>query len=245
MSRPGEGRAPSPTSTPTPRIPRATRGSVTTSAGSSRCCSAAQDDPAVFNLNFEDERYLPLEGSGVIGTYALELPQTLRPFDYGTISDVVLHFRYTARDGGSALRTLASNTVRERLNVLALAAGRTGLYQAFDLRRDRPDVWNRLITAGSTTLEIGANDLPYFTSGHAAAITATRFIARVDGAPASYGITVGGGAVTLNAAPEAELAGLLASNVPGITLANPVVIAAPLPSKLRELIVIVNYTLTA
>lgn len=206
--------------------------------------SRGQDDAGLFNLNFDDERYLPFEGSGVIGTYALELPPTLRPFDYGTISDVVLHFRYTARDGGGALRTLASNTLRERLNMLALKAGRTGLFQAFDLRRDRPDLWNRLTTGGSATLEISADDLPYFTSGHAAAINATRIIARVDGAPPNYGITVGGNALTLNPAAEPELSGLLAASVNGVALATPLVLSAPLPSKLRELIVIVNYSLT-
>nr|WP_281722005.1 neuraminidase-like domain-containing protein [Nitrosomonas nitrosa] len=207
--------------------------------------SRGQDDAGLFNLNFDDDRYLPFEGSGVIGTYVLELPQTLRTFDYGTISDVVLHFRYTARDGGGALRTLAANTLRQRLNVLALKTGRTGLFQAFDLRRDRPDIWNRLTTAGSATLEITAEDLPYFTSGHAAAISATRIIARVDGAPASYGVTVDGNAVTLNSPPEPELSGLLASAVTGVALAAPIAFSAPLPSKLRELIVIVNYSLTA
>lgn len=207
--------------------------------------SRGQDDAGLFSLNFDDERYLPFEGSGVIGTYVLELPQTLRPFDYGTISDVVLHLRYTARDGGGALRTLAANTLRDRLNVLALKTGRTGLFQAFDLRRDRPDVWNRLTTAGSATLQISAEDLPYFTGGHAAAISATRIFARVDGAPSNYGITVAGNVVTLNPAPEPELSSLLASSVLGVALSTPLTVSAPVPSKLRELIVIVNYSLTS
>lgn len=206
--------------------------------------SRGQDDAGLFNLNFDDERYLPFEGSGVIGTYALELPQTVRPFDYTTISDVVLHFRYTARDGGGGLRTLAANTLRERLNMLALKTGRTGLFQAFDLRRDRPDIWNRLATAGSATLEISADDLPYFTSGHAAAISATRIIARVDDAPANYVITVGGNAVTLNPAAEPELSGLLAASVNGVALTVPVELSVPLPLKLNELLIIANYILT-
>jgi hypothetical protein len=204
----------------------------------------AQDDAGVFSLNFDDERYLPFEGSGAIGTYTLELPQTLRPFDYGTISDVVLHLKYTARDGGGSLRTLAANTLRERLNVLALKTGRAGLFQAFDLRRDKPDVWGRLTTAGSATLEISAADLPYFTSSHAAVISATRVIARVDGAPPSYGINVGGSVVTLNPAPEPELSGLYAASVNGVALETPLVLSLALPSKLREMIVIVNYSLT-
>lgn len=183
------------------------------------------------------------EGSGVIGTYVLELPQTLRSFDYGSISDVVLHFRYTARDGGGAFRKLASDTVRERLNVLALKTGRTGLFQAFDLRRDRPDVWHQLTTTGSSSLKLTADDLPYFTRSRALAINASRFIARVKGAPANYGITVGGAQVTLNPPAEAELAGLLASSVPAVALDTPLTIAAPLPNKLEEMILIANYTL--
>lgn len=206
--------------------------------------SRGEDDAGLFSLNFDDERYLPFEGSGVIGTYVLELPPTLRSFDYGSISDVVIHLRYTARDGGGALRTLAANTLRDRLNVLALNAGRAGLFQAFDLRRDMPDVWNQLVTAGSSTLRITDEDLPYFTVGHAAAITASRIIARVDGAPATYGITAGGNAVVLNPAPEPELHGLLASALHGVAMGTPLTIAAPLPAKLREMIVIVNYSLT-
>lgn len=206
--------------------------------------SSGQDDAGVFNLNLDDDRYLPFEGSGAIGTYNLELPQTLRPFDYGTISDVRIHLRYTARDGGGAFRELAARTLRERLNVLALKAGRTGLFQAFDLRRDKPDLWNRLTTVGNAALEITAANLPYFTSGHASAISATRIIARVDGAPVSYVLNVGGNPVTLNSAPEPELSGLLASSVSGVALGSPVALAVPLPSKLKELIVIINYQLT-
>ncbi|HEU5181573.1 MAG TPA: neuraminidase-like domain-containing protein [Candidatus Polarisedimenticolia bacterium] len=206
--------------------------------------SRCQDDPGLHLMSFDDDRYLPLEGSGVIGTYVLEFPRTVRPIDYSTIPDVVFHFRLKALDGGGALRTLAESTLRERLNVLALKTGRTGLFQAFDLRRDRPDFWSRLTSSGSATLELSAEDLPYFTSGHAAAISATRLIARVDGAPQNYSLTVGGSSLTLNPPSEPDLSGLLAASVNGVALATPLTLSTPLPSKLRELIVIVNYALT-
>ncbi len=201
--------------------------------------SRGQDDAGLFNMNFDDERYLPFEGSGVIGTYVLELPQKMQSFDYGTISDVVLHFRYTARDGGSALRSLVADSLREQLNVLALNAGRIGLFQAFDLRRDKPNLWNQLTTAGSTSLEITAEDLPYFTSGHAVEISGMRLIARVDGAPSDYNITVDGNFVTPT--QEIELPSLLFYTVNEV--ATPLVLSAPLPSELRDLILIVNYSL--
>ncbi|GGC05314.1 neuraminidase-like domain-containing protein [Pseudoduganella buxea] len=207
--------------------------------------SRGQEDSGLFGLNFDDDRYLPFEGSGVIGTYVLELPPTLRPFDYGTISDVVLGFQYTARDGGGSLRTLAANTLRVRLNTLALKTGRTGLFQAFDLRRDRPDVWHRLTTVGSADLTLSAQDLPYFTAGHALALSAVRLIAKVDGAPANHVITVAGTPVTLNPAAEPELAGLLASTAAGFALDTPVTLGTALAPALRELLVIVNYTVTS
>jgi hypothetical protein len=205
--------------------------------------SRGEDDSGLFSLNLDDERYLPFEGSGVCGTFVLELPPTLRPFDYGTISDVVLHLRYTARDGGGGFRTMVANGVSQRLNVMALKTGRIGLFQAFDVRRDRPDVWHRLNTTGTSALTLTADDLPYYTSSRVIAINASRIIARVTGKP-NYGITVNGTPVTLNAPAEPELAGLLSSSVLGVALNAPLTIATALPSKIEELIVIVNYTLT-
>ena len=58
--------------------------------------------------NLRDERYLPFEGAGAISTWSLELPADFRSFDYNTISDVILHLRYTARDGGDALKAKAA-----------------------------------------------------------------------------------------------------------------------------------------
>jgi hypothetical protein len=207
-------------------------------------------DAGVFNLTLDDERYLPFEGSGVIGTYGMELPGVLdkhdllplRTFDYETISDVVLHFRYTARDGGSALRPLAAGTLRERLNKLAPQTGGTGLFQAIDLRRDKPNVWNHLTAKGSATLKISDEDLPYFASSHAA-IHGTHIVARVDGAPASLAMTVGGNGVTLQS-PVEGLPGLLRGTADGVGLGTPVELTAPLTPRLRDMIFIVNYTLT-
>ena len=54
-----------------------------------------------------DERYLPFEGAGAISTWRLDLSKQFRTFDYDTISDVILHLRYTARDGGQALSDAA------------------------------------------------------------------------------------------------------------------------------------------
>jgi len=75
--------------------------------------SNAQNDSGMFELNFRDERYLPFEGAGVISRWRIELPQTFRQFSYDTISDVVLHIKYTARDGGVPLREAAIGNLRQ------------------------------------------------------------------------------------------------------------------------------------
>lgn len=75
--------------------------------------SSAQNDSGVFELNFRDERYLPFEGAGVISDWTIDLfndpnradfGRSLRQFDYSTISDAIIHVRYTAREAGGLLR---------------------------------------------------------------------------------------------------------------------------------------------
>src|SRR3989442_233642 len=70
--------------------------------------SSAQNDSGLFETNLRDERYLPFENSGVISEWQLQLPadpskNDPRQFDYDTISDVILHIRYTSRGGGGLL----------------------------------------------------------------------------------------------------------------------------------------------
>jgi hypothetical protein len=72
-----------------------------TAAVTSVITSSAQSDSGMFETNQRDERYLPFEYAGAIGTWSLELLGTPRPFDYDSIADVVLTIRYTARPGGN------------------------------------------------------------------------------------------------------------------------------------------------
>jgi Tc toxin complex TcA C-terminal TcB-binding domain len=70
--------------------------------------SRGEDDSGLFSQNLDDERYLPFQGSGLIGQYRLELPTEFRNFDYNTISDVIFNIRYTARDGGGTFKSLVN-----------------------------------------------------------------------------------------------------------------------------------------
>jgi hypothetical protein len=56
--------------------------------------SGGVNDSGMFETNLRDERFLPFEGAGAISTWGLQLPR-LPQFDYMSITDVILHVRYT------------------------------------------------------------------------------------------------------------------------------------------------------
>lgn len=60
--------------------------------------SSGQNDNGLFQFNFNDERYLPFEGTNPASNWTIEMNDTFRAFDYNTISDVLLHINYTAHD---------------------------------------------------------------------------------------------------------------------------------------------------
>ena len=124
--------------------------------------STAQNDSGMFETNLRDERILPFEGSGAESTWKLDLANTDFPtFDYNTISDVILHIRYTARQG------IDSTKVKAVLKDLFQQTDQVELSLLFSLRHDFPNDWNAFVTGntdGFTTL-IKKNYFPYFTQG--------------------------------------------------------------------------------
>lgn len=105
--------------------------------------SSGSNDSGLFETNLRDERLLPFEYRGAAGDWQLELASDPRPFDYDTITDVVLHIRYTARDGGIPLRDAASAHLRELLGA-GTAVGSTRLLSA---RHEFPTAWARFMAA--------------------------------------------------------------------------------------------------
>ena len=126
------------------RMPR-TIASTTTSAACNPSSPARRRTTAgMFETNLRDERYLPFENSGVISEWQLELPANPskgdpQQFDYDTISDVILHIRYTAREGGALLRKGAIETIKELID----AAQASGSVRLFSVRHEFPTEWAR------------------------------------------------------------------------------------------------------
>ena len=132
--------------------------------------SSAQNDNGLFELRFEDERYLPFEGAGAISNWRITLNSVFPQFDYATIADVVLHLRYTARDGGSAFAVSVADWVKNHFNSVVLAGSRKGLYRMFSARHDYGTNWARFLNPGTgndqlLTIEMPPDRFPFFTSG--------------------------------------------------------------------------------
>lgn len=202
--------------------------------------SNAQNDSGVFELTFRDERYLPFEGTGAISSWRLELPAELRQFDYNTIADVILHVKYTAREGGAAVGEQATATLGTRLAEIKQALSETGLHVAVNMKYEMPNEWHLLKQTGQVDVTIAKSALPYMvqTIG-TAAIDHIVFIAKVKGDPGTFTVKINNADKTLS-----QIAGwhLCKEVVNGLDLdtAFQLKIATGL-ADLEELMMVVNY----
>jgi hypothetical protein len=141
--------------------------------------SSGQNDSGLFETNLRDERYLPFEGSGAVSEWQLQLPANPSnkdplQFDYDTISDVILHLRYTAREGGDLLRNGAIAYLKDQID----AAQTVGSVRLLSLRHEFPSQWAKFKNvkiAGATTdaeliLDIREEHFPYWSKGRLNAI---------------------------------------------------------------------------
>jgi peptidoglycan hydrolase-like protein with peptidoglycan-binding domain len=100
---------------------------------SSIATSHAQRDTGLFELNFNDDRYLPFEGAGAISDWQISLPMENNYFDFSTLSDVIIHLSYTARDGGNDLAKEAKGDLKDTLPDSAM--------RLFSLKHEFPTEW--------------------------------------------------------------------------------------------------------
>jgi hypothetical protein len=112
--------------------------------------SSAQSDSGLFETNLRDERYLPFEMMGVAGSqWQLTLPSDLPQFDFDTITDVLLHMRYTAREGGEQLKAAAL----ANLQALIKSGQTVGSTSLSSIRHDFSPQWAKFknVTIGGAT----------------------------------------------------------------------------------------------
>jgi hypothetical protein len=155
--------------------------------------STAQNDAGLFEPSIRDERYLPFQGAGAISTWRLDLSKQFKTFDYSTISDAILHLRYTARDGGQALSDAADASTAS----LLADANTRPLMRLFSLRHEFPSEWNRFVNlqaSGMTTItvELGTTRFPYLAQGRHIVVREVKALGRSkSGAPPQLAIAPG------------------------------------------------------
>jgi hypothetical protein len=119
--------------------------------------SSGQNDSGLFETSLRDERYLPFEGAGAISVWDIELPKNFRAFDYDTISDVILHLRFTAKYG-PGLKTEADGHLAAALNDIVGAGAVAGQTRVFSLRHEFSSEWHRFVnpttTEGALTMTV-------------------------------------------------------------------------------------------
>ena len=96
--------------------------------------SSGQNDSGLFQLNFEDPRYLPFEYMGAVSRLRIELPPENNYFDFDTLTDTVVSLNYTAREGGEGLRRAANASAQRHTP----GDG----WHFFDVRHEFPDAWH-------------------------------------------------------------------------------------------------------
>ncbi len=74
------------------------------------CCRANQqialskgiNDTGLFEMNVNDTRYLPFEGTGAVSNWTLSIPRDNNNIDYDSLTDVIVRMEYTALPGQPA-----------------------------------------------------------------------------------------------------------------------------------------------
>ena len=107
---------------------------------------SAHDDSNVFELNFRDERYLPFEGASAISDWMIELSteKELRQFDYSTISDVILHLKYMAKEWGGLFKKKAVEYIKEFMMNKAELTDQP-LMRMFSMKQEFSKEWHKFL----------------------------------------------------------------------------------------------------
>ncbi|SPL95789.1 Insecticidal toxin complex protein TccB3 [[Actinomadura] parvosata subsp. kistnae] len=98
-----------------------------------------KDNNGLFELRYDDDRYLPFEGTGAVSRWRLELPAGGAPH----LVDVTLTVKYTAEQGGESF----AGTVKGMLKPYATA-------RYFDVPAEFPEEWSAFTEGEDATLTL-------------------------------------------------------------------------------------------
>jgi hypothetical protein len=219
-----------------------------TNAVQSIATSSAQNDSGIFELNFRDERYLPFEGCGAISSWELNLPSVVKQFDYNTISDVILHIKYTARDGGEPLnggepfKKVVNDSLIGIMNDVGEELAEHGLHIALNMKHDLTNKWHLLKKNGTVELLIDKSRFPYMVQPFDTHIESVVFFAKLKDNPANFILTTESPSETTETRLEKmEKIDLYNGTNDKIILNTSFNLSVAEADKLEELILVVKY----
>jgi hypothetical protein len=102
----------------------------------------------------------------------LTLPSNVNQFDFDTITDMVLHVRYTARKGGDLLKAAAIANLNHQIN----AHQTVGSVCLFSIQHDFPKEWARFQTDPTLSVAFSAELYPFWSQGRAIALSSVQFL---------------------------------------------------------------------
>jgi hypothetical protein len=97
-----------------------------------------RDNNGLFELRFDDDRYLPFEGTGAVSRWRLDTGGHLPPAE---LRDVTVTVKYTAETGGETLATAVKGMLKPYPSA-----------RFFDLATDFPDAWAEFQSNGADGL---------------------------------------------------------------------------------------------
>ncbi|MCB0376746.1 MAG: hypothetical protein KDD04_12585, partial [Sinomicrobium sp.] len=106
--------------------------------------------------------------------------------------------KYTAREGGSRLKSDANETLKDRLSDIKQELSQNGLHVAINLKHDMPNEWHVLKTNGEVSLTLDAFRLPYMAQSLDTALENVLFLAKVTGNPATFTVKIDGADLDLS-----------------------------------------------
>ncbi len=188
------------------------------------------ENNGLFNLSYDDDRYLPFEGTGAVSSWQLDLTGQ-QPAD-GLPADVVITLRYTAESGGDVFTTAVRGMLRPRTAAHYL-----------DAATDFPAAW-QAFTSGSTpslVLPITPDDLPGLSGRQITGVQAVYQLADPS--------TTGNPRVLVGGDPALALTGGTMLPTPGFALPTAGLTLTPAPDTdpgtLADLVLVLTYRTTS
>ena len=100
--------------------------------------SQGTSDTGMFQLNFNDPRYLPFEGTGAVSSWQLDLPINENSINFESITDVIVQLNYTALPASSSYKNAVTNA---RLTFNG--------YHTVSLAQEFPSAWYGFVNGAS------------------------------------------------------------------------------------------------